>query len=322
MRRCLPFSLLLLVAACGTSSDAIHLPYPPTQRTVRSSPAFVFLSDTQSPLWFETLRLSDDDNETATRKILNTVSADSSCVAVFHLGDLTALGSFDSYWKDFDEKTEPLREAGIPLCPAFGNHEYMPFARSGTVNMICRFPFMTQSWYERRVGTVAVILLNSNLPTLSEKERRDQDEWYTRKLDDLDADSTVSIVVVGCHHPPYTNSTIVSPSKEVQHSFVPPFMHSKKAKLFLSGHAHAYERFHIGGKDFMVIGGAGGLLHPLLQGKDQRWPDKYSYRGERRFFHYVRCTFGNGELKMSVLRLTPDKTRFEVADSLNIPVSF
>ena len=321
MRWRLSIPLLVLPFACGSSSDAIHEPYPVIQRTVQSSPAFVFLSDTQSPLWFETLRLPDDDNETATRQILNTVAADSSCVAVFHLGDLTALGSFDSYWKDFDEKTEALRNAGIPVYPAFGNHEYMPFARSGKANMIRRFPFVERSWYEQRVGPVAVILLNSNFSCLSETERQDQRRWYTQTLNELDTDSTVSIVLVGCHHPPYTNSTIVNPSEEVQRYFVPPFMQSTKSKLFLSGHAHTYERFHIEGKDFMVIGGAGGLLHPLLQGKEQRWLDQYSSPGERRFFHYVRCTFGNDELKASVMRLTPDKARFEAADSLKIPFS-
>jgi predicted phosphodiesterase len=313
--------LLVLPIACGTSSDTVHAPYPLVQRAVPSSPAFVFLSDTQSPLWFETLRLPDDDNETATRKILNAITADSSCVAVFHLGDLTALGSFDSYWKDFDEETEALREAGIPLYPVFGNHEYMPFARGGKEHMIRRFPFMERSWYEQRVGRVVVLLLNSNFSSLSERERQDQGAWYTRTLRELDADSTVSVILVGCHHPAYTNSTIVNPSEEVQRIFVPPFMQSRKAKLFLSGHAHAYERFHINGKDFVVIGGAGGLLHPLLQGKELRWPDRYSYPGERRFFHYVRCTFGGAGLEIRVMRLLPDKTRFEAADSLNIPFS-
>lgn len=322
MRWRLPLSLLLVVVACGTSSDAIHLPYPATQRTVRSSPSFVFLSDTQSPLWFETLRLAEDGNEHATRKILNTVSSDPSCVAVFHLGDLTALGSFDSYWKDFDEKTEVLREAGIPLYPAFGNHEYMPFATSGKENFVRRFPFVERPWYERRVGAVAILLLNSNFSSLSENERQGQQEWYARTLNALDSDSTVSIVLVGCHHPPYTNSTIVNPSEEVQRYFVPPFMGSRKAKLFLSGHAHTFEHFQVGSKDFLVIGGAGGLLHPLLQGKEQRWPDRFSYAGERRFFHYVRCTFEGHELRVHVMRLTADHTGFEPADSLQFPLSF
>lgn len=318
MRWRLPLSLFLVFVACGTSSDAIHPPYPTTPRTVRSSPSFVFLSDTQSPLWFETLRLAKDDNELATSKILNAISGDPSCGAVFHLGDLTALGSFNSYWNDFDVKTEALRDAEIPLYPAFGNHEYMPFARGGKANMLRRFPFMERSWYERKIGPAVIVMLNSNFSSLPESEQRDQLRWYSQTLNDLDSDSTVSIVLVGCHHPPYTNSTIVNPSEEVQHYFVPPFIQARKAKVFLSGHSHAFEHFKIEGKEFLVLGGAGGLLHPLLQGKDQRWPDRFSYPGERRFFHYLRCSFGAGMLNIHVMRLTPDRAGFDTADSLQL----
>jgi hypothetical protein len=37
--------------------------------------------------------------------------------------------------------------------------------------------------------------------------------------------------------------------------------------LFLSGHCHGFEHYKIGGKDFMVIGGGGGLHQPLKQGE-------------------------------------------------------
>jgi predicted phosphodiesterase len=309
----------IAVSGCSTSSVVLHPPYSTTPRKVPSAPSLIFLSDTQAPLWFEKLWLTYDDNELATGRILEAIVHDSSCTAVVHLGDLTAMGSFDSYWNEFDQKTEGLRQAGIPLYPAFGNHEYMTFAERGKVRMVRRFPFMATPWYERRVGSVAIIILNSNFSHLSEDEQRNQQDWYERTLLSLDCDSTISVVLVGCHHPPYSNSKVITPSEEVPQFFVPAFMKSTKARLFLSGHSHAFEHFRVDGKDFLVIGGAGGLLHPLLRGSEQRESDLFDWLDERRFFHYVRCTLGADTLNVQVLRLNEARSQFEAASTLHIP---
>ena len=307
------------ILGCSASVDALHPAYSVTPRAVASELSFSLLSDTQAPLWFEKLWLRYDDNEVATAKILEAIARDSSCAAVVHLGDLTAMGSFDSYWEEFDQETEGLRKKGIPLYPAYGNHEYMPLAKSGREQMIRRFPFMVIPWYEKRVGPVAIVILNSNFSHLTDDEQHNQQEWYERTLRNLDSDSTVSIVLVGCHHPPYSNSKVISPSEEVRQFFVPPFMKSTKARLFLTGHSHAFEHFRVDGKEFLVIGGAGGLLHPLLRGSKQRDVDLFEWPDERRFFHYVRCTLGLDALNVQVLRLNESHSQFETADSLHIP---
>lgn len=289
LRSCLSYVIILaaLLPGCGTTTNTIAS-YPVEPRQPAPQHTISVISDTQSPLWFETLWIRADDNETATRSLLQDIATDSNCAALFHLGDITALGSIASFWSDFDERTVHLRQHRIPLYPAFGNHEYMPFPNEGRDNFLQRFAFADRSWYFRKVGSIAFILLNSNFSRLDEEEIQSQQEWYENTFRALDADTSVQYVLVGCHHSPYTNSTIVDPSEDVQHYFVPAFQASKKGVLFLSGHSHAFERFRNGGKDYVVLGGGGGLLHPLLTGEHQRWPDHFPHDDNRSFFHYLR----------------------------------
>jgi hypothetical protein len=262
--------------------------------------------------------LPADDNERATRLILAQIAGDSSCAALFHLGDITSASSEDGQWEIFDAAAEPLRQARIPISPAFGNHEYLFVADEGVYNAETRFPALRRQWYVRRIGPMAVILLNSNFSRLTQEECLRQEEWYERSLDSLDADSSVAAVVVGCHHPPYTNSRIASPSEEVQREFLPAFFNSRKAKLFLSGHAHTFEHFVIGKKDFLVIGGGGGLLHPLLPPGEQRWPDQFPHAGERSFFHYLRVRCGEDRLSVEVMALDNTSGTFSIVHRLEI----
>jgi hypothetical protein len=323
LARYLPRFLLLLAlgtAGCSSTSAVRYAEYPRSARPVRGTASISFVSDTQSPLWVEKLVLRSDDNEAATKKIFGAVAADSTCAALFHLGDITALGGVSTYWDEFDSCSRPIRDARIPIFPAFGNHEYMPWEGDGVSNLVARFPFLETSWYVRTIGPVAVVMLNSNFSHLSEAEASKQREWYERTLGELDADTTVTAVIVGCHHSPYTNSTIVEPSADVRSSFVPAYLKSKKAKLFVSGHAHALERFSLDGKDYLVMGGGGGLLHPLLAGKEARWPDRVAHDSDRSYFHYVRITPYRDKLTVEVLMLTPDFQSFRPAYSFDLPL--
>lgn len=273
---------------------------------VREVTSVIFVSDTQSPLWAEQLLLRSDDNKLATGRLFEAVAKDSTCAAVFHLGDITSMGGVSRCWEEFDMNSRALTDAHIPIYPAFGNHEYLPWGDDGVSNMVERFPFLSTSWYVRRIGPLAVVILNSTFSHLSETEATEQEQWYQHTLRDLDDDTTVSVVIVGCHHPPYTNSTIVDPSKQVALVFVPPFVKSRKARLFISGHSHALEHFTQNGREFLVIGGGGGLLHPLLPEGEQRWPDKVVHEANRSFFHYVRITPHPDRTTVGVYMLTPD----------------
>ena len=276
-------------------------------------PSLAFISDTQAPLVLETIRLRADNNEEATRVLFRCIAGDSTCMAVFHLGDFVSMGWSASAWRDFDEKSAPLRNTSIPLYPALGNHEYMLWGPVGKALFEQRFPAYKNGWYVQRIEGIGVVILNSNFTHLADAEQAEQEQWYEDQLRALDADTSVAVVVVGCHHSPFTNSTIVDPSEEVQQRLVPPFFRSRKAVLFLSGHAHASEHFKVGGKDFVVLGGGGGLLHPLLTGGRQRWVDLFSHEGERSVFHYLRIVRDGNALQAQVITLANDQTPCTVA---------
>jgi hypothetical protein len=276
-------------------------------------PKLVFVSDTQQPIWIETLRLQEDDNIRASRSIYRSILQESSAVAVVHLGDITSIGMLSSYWGPFDEFQRSLR---VPIHPALGNHDYFFFRHAAMEQFRQRFPERTTSWYAFTVQRVGIIILNSNFSRLSDEEQEQQQTWYRAQLIAFDEDTAVAAVIVACHHSPYTNSSIVEPSRGVQNRFVSLFSMYPKSLLFLSGHAHTYEHFRMRDRDFLVIGGGGGLLQPLLPERERHYDDLYDVPGERRFFHYLNCTVSDSSLQLHVMRLRDDHSGAETADSV------
>jgi hypothetical protein len=165
------------------------------------------------------------------------------------------------------------------------------------------------------IDSVAVVLLNSNFSKLSKTENAQQLSWYKDILKKLDADSTIQFIITACHHSPYTNSKIVGPSTAVQQKFVPPFLESKKSRLFLSGHCHGFEHYSVKGKDFLVIGGGGGLHQPLKQGNETLPDLALDYKP---LFHYLTIRRIKEDLELTSFQLKNDFSGFEEGMKLNI----
>ena len=278
-------------------------------------PSIIFLSDTQQPMWIETLRLTEHENEKATKTIFRAIQCESTAVGIFHLGDVTSIGMTDSNWKLFDEFHKDLH---VPVYPVIGNHDYYLFQEQALEQFKKRFPKIPTTWYSVVIKSVGVIVLNSNFPKLSDDEHNQQLQWYHEQLARFEYDSIITSVIVLCHHSPYTNSTIVYPSQDVQQKFLVPFFMYNKTSVFMSGHAHAYEHFQKMGKELFVIGGGGGLLHPLLTGKRQRFPDLFSQQSTMRFFHYIECSIQPHLLLFSVRKLRNDFSGFDTVDSISV----
>jgi len=278
-----------------------------------------FMSDTQAPIFLESLFLRANHNEEATRLILANILA-SRPRAIIHLGDIVSIGSIPSSWEEFDAFCDTARSLHIPIYPALGNHELMLFPSVGLKRLRERFPWFSETGYMVRVGRVAILILNSNISRLSKEQRRAQKQWLEHTLALLDADSSVCAVILACHHPPFTNSTIVDPSAEVESLFVPLFLRDPKCRLFLSGHSHACEHFRTGGKDFLVIGGGGGLQHALLTGNEQRSKDLFPRNTTTRMFHYLQCKITATQLVLTVRMLRDDMSSFEDAYRFAIPI--
>jgi hypothetical protein len=278
--------IILVPAAIVLISDTEFKGYGSFLENDSLSSSIVFLPDTQDPIWIETLWLDEKDNVEIKKSIFNKITI-LKPKAIFHLGDLTALGFINREWKEVDNWINILNGNGIRFHPVLGNHELMLLPDLGYANFIDRFPEFSNTGYVAILDSLAVILLNSNFGNMTSREIAYQNEWYIDIITKLDRDENINLVIVGCHHSPYTNSTIVNPSEEVRKNFVPAYLQSKKARLFVSGHAHAFEHFIIEEKFFVVVGGGGGLQQPLLTGSDALWPDEFNSHEMIRRFHFA-----------------------------------
>lgn len=228
----------------------------------QSTHELVFVSDTQQPMWEEKLILKPDHNLLATADIFSEIIKEKPA-NLYMLGDVVCLGYRDKKWEKADLFLDSCRREGIIVNGVLGNHEVLGREKKGEKNFAKRFPESINTGYVSVTDSVAVVLLNSNFKALTKEELAKQQSWYDSTMASLDQAESIAVIIVACHHAPYSNSKIVGSSAQVQEHFVPAFLQSKKARLFVTGHAHAFEHFKKQGKDFVVIGGGGGLHQPL-----------------------------------------------------------
>lgn len=276
-------------------------------------PILAFTSDTQQPMTFEKIFLKSNNNEKATEMIFKDVVAVRPA-GFFILGDVVSVGYRNKKWAAVDQYMAELKKDSIPVYATLGNHELMFNAAKGTKLFRSKFPMYNPEGYLVVIDSVAVVMLNSNFSKMTAAEIKAQDTWYTNTMKKLDNDLAIRSIIVGCHHSPYTNSTIVKSAVMVQQKFVPAFIDAKKGALFLSGHSHNFERFKMKGKDFLVIGGGGGLHQPL--NKKPVTPDvAIDYKPT---FHYLQVSRDKDELQILSRQLKPDFSGFK--DGLDFEV--
>ncbi len=269
-------------------------------------PILAFTSDTQAPLLVERAIRKINHNKKATDLIFHDiVSRRPACLII--LGDLVSLGYMPAKWKEIDTCLQLFADRKIPVYAVLGNHELMVNPAKGRRNFQARFPSHSFLGYREIVDSVGVILLNSNFGAMTDPERITQDNWYNNTIKEMEHDSAIKMVIVGCHHSPYTNSKAVKPSLEVRREFLPAFLHSKKCVLFLSGHSHNFEQFEVEGKCFLVIGGGGGPHQPLHK-DNQPTPDlANTYKP---MFHYLEVRRLQDSLQVISRQLLPDFSGF------------
>jgi 3',5'-cyclic AMP phosphodiesterase CpdA len=262
----------------------------------------------------ETILLKPQKNRRATELLFADVLVRHP-FSFFLLGDVVNLGYSDRQWRPIDRYLQVLRDGNVPVHAILGNHEVMGRSLEGQRKFQQRFPDHQRTGYLMRYEGLAVVLLNSNFKTLTTNENKQQAEWLQHTLNELDSDGEVLAVIVCCHHSPFTNSRIVKPSKEVEEKFVPPYLNSRKARLFLSGHCHAFEHYKVKSKDFLVIGGGGGLRQPLRQGIGTLADLSPEYKP---MFHYITVTPLGENLVVTSYHIKKDFSGFEEGVRLDI----
>ncbi len=284
-------------------------------------PSIIFIGDLQRTGWGERLVLREQ-NDRQRQAVVNGIAAENPAFLLM-LGDIVSSGGSTSAWKYFDACTRPLREQRIPLLAVPGNHDYFGCNPKAMDHFTFHFPLMEgRTWTSVRMQGLGVILLNSNFSQMSSAMIDSQEIWYGRKLHEFQIDSTVSIIVVGCHHSPFTNSTVVPESKEVRTRFVSAFADTQKAKLFISGHCHSYERFMEYGKTFVVSGGAGGPRQKVIvDTTKQRRRDLFEKGLEHphpiRPFHYCKLLIEKDRLVVQMVKLD-ESLKWSVGDTFSI----
>lgn len=288
--------------------------YTPFQPSPADHQQLAFVSDTQDPMWAEKIYLKENHNMYATQLIFKEITA-LNPLALFILGDVISLSAEEKRWATMDKYLAACRKTGTKVYALLGNHDVMFNAAEGMRNFQKRFPEHINTGYTKVVDSIAVVMLNSNFNELAKIQILAQQDYLADRLTALDKDSSVRYVVVCCHHSPYSNSKIVGSSLPVQKQFVPLFLKSKKAKVFISGHSHNFEYFKNEGKDFFVIGGGGGLHQPLNTGPDKLPDLAPDYKPS---FHYLTLKLFNDHLHIQSHRLKEDFSGFEDGFSLDV----
>lgn len=290
----LSFSQLIAVAQSSPQTDV-------------NSREIIFVSDTQQPMLVEKLFLKSNHNVDATKDIFAAI-LQTKPQQLYMLGDVVSLGYASAKWKNVDCFLDSCKKQNIGVTAVLGNHEVMGKKKKGEMNFQKRFPLNVSTGYVSITDSVAVVLLNSNFSKLSVTDQNKQLDWYNTTMEQLDVTDSIKAVIVSCHHAPFTNSKIVGCSNKVQENFVPAYLQSKKAQLFITGHAHAFEHFKIKGKDFLVIGGGGGLHQPLSNVQKDFKDLAADYKP---MFHYLSVNRIADKLMVKSVFLKNDFTSFD-----------
>ncbi len=254
----------------------------------------IIVGDTQKTSGWEFWR----ENNDSVRKLLFPAILEEKPSAIIILGDLIFRGSSKSHWKDFDLNTQCVRDNRITLYPLLGNHNYYGNNTKALKSYFQRFPYLNgQRWYDRKLSNAAFLFLDSNFSQLTQEEIFQQNLWYTKKLREYDNDPSIKHVFVCDHHPPFTNSQVIASREEVKQYFLPAFLSTPKAKVFFSGHCHAYEHFLYENKHFVVSGGGGGPRHRLNTTSSSKYQDIFKGPVIRKF-HYCKLILPTARLIM------------------------
>ncbi len=250
------------------------------------------IADTQAPQRVEMLWSEDEHNEEATGILFDWLLKE-RVAGVFMLGDLVAMGSVEEQWLPVDYFIAALRRKPTGVYAVPGNHDYSFPASEGLAEFYKRFPRAQSTIQVYTINSVAMVLVDANYGHLSRGQLKVQALHYRQCLDSLQNDASVQAIIVCTHQPPYTNSKGVKPSREVQQRLVPAYISTPKAVLFMSGHSHNMEHFCEQGKDFLVVGGGGGLGQPLLESEKRRYHDLIDDSSRIRFFYIIIERKGN-----------------------------
>ena len=315
--------ILVLAASCLIAQDR-----PATRFTESSAGGPLAITvDIRAPFTFVAygdLREAPPSNTTATdpvrRKAIIDAIAEVHPAFVEVGGDLVARGDDPADWQQWEKETAVIRDRGIPIFPAIGNHELYRDAAQGLANYFKAFPFLKQNrFYSVRAANTITLVLDSALDETSGT----QGDWLQEQFRQLPPH--VDFVFLVLHHPPYTRSSNSEhggghgprPKEVALAHWLEAQQKSMRARIVvIAGHVHNYERYSHGGVTYIVTGGGGATPYVI-----PREPGD-AYRAPGPTYHYCLFKVLHQRLTMQMMRLdlVDGKALWNIGDSFALSV--
>jgi acid phosphatase type 7 len=267
-------------------------------------------------------------------------------------GDFVFRGFHAEDWGYFHKAFQPLRDRGVLIFPAIGNHEVGPFpqlkkskfgpfqeienmakeeiASRGLENYYKEFPSIPKNpWYSVRYANCYFLILDSDLK--DDKSDADQLQWITAQLNSIP--SEIDYIFVALHRPPYTALT------DAVHNPLPPqvalsqLLEARQPGIrahiiVVAGHVHNYERYQHGGVDYIVSGGGGAAPAKIVPRNTNDLYPKNALYGKNDpvdadQYHYCLFTVDRSNLKFQMMKLVSkgQGATFEPRDSFEVNVA-
>ncbi len=203
---------------------------------------------------------ADNANRSATQGILENVVAQKYDI-LFHLGDMTEYGLFDSQYKEAMDYMSPY-VTSIPYRPAIGNHDTMFGGKT-----LWEDYFASENdgspcdYFHIEVNGIHVFVLDLEWGT--ETYTRAQRKWFEAELAETSEDDWILVMN---HAMYYSSGYFVDGeqwwnNQEMIDTFEPLFI-EHDVDLVFSGHNHHMEYLNNSGVVYNIIGGFGGHLDP------------------------------------------------------------
>lgn len=313
------FGAVLTSASCSTLPEikdppARHFAHAPKTGRI------IIYGDTRGAVHFgpinvESLRRKTD-YETE-RQLVTARLAEEKPDLIVHSGDIVERGSSAGQWLEWERDMAPLRQAGVPLYMAWGNHEYWADPGEAAGYIAERFPHLGGAhWYAVQYDRLLIVVLDSNFTQLASQARERQNAWLEATLAQADAAPEIEAVFLVAHHSPYTNSTTHPPHEDSQNNFVARAKKSKKVRAYISGHVHNYERFFLDGIHFVVAGG-GGAPQTKVNITSPKYPDQFQ-GPEIRPFQYCLVRVDDRRIAVDVMMLRREDRSWARGDGFTI----
>lgn len=284
-------------------------------------------------------------NSKARQQIINQIAKEAPAFLVV-TGDFVFRGFHAEDWKNFDQIIKPLRDGGVPIFPAIGNHEVGPFssglwgpealkeieteneqsvADRGLVNYFKDFPNISgKPWYSVRYANCYFLVLDSET---NDEQTVTQDQWTKTQLDAIPSD--VDYVFVALHRPPYTALTDAVHKPRPAQVGLSKLLEERQQNnrvhfIVLAGHVHNYERYQHGGVMYIVSGGGGAAPVKFPRASDDLYPQNPLFGKndppDEDQYHYCVLTVDHSKLSFQMMKLVDNgkNITFEPRDSFSM----